>query len=388
MSLKARFRQPALIALALALAAVAWLPGRAGAEVDAVSWGLSAFDQGDPRERYSQVAAGSSHTVALKSDGNVIAWGNNQYGQCTVPDGLSGVSQIAVGAGSTVALKNDGTVIAWGNNQYGQCTVPSGLSGVTKIAGGDYHTVALKNDGTMVAWGSNTDGQCTVPTGLSRLTEIAVGDRHTVVLKNDGNVIAWGYNYFGQCTVPTGLSGVTQIAAGSDHTVVLKNDGNVVAWGDNQYGQCTVPDGLSGVTQIVGGRYFNTVALVTFADCNGNGQRDSYEMGKGWAADTNANGSIDTCDMADGDLDLSGMIDTADLSPAAARLRPLPRLPWRLRRRWRGDVRRYRVAAAELRAGGLNRALRGTQAAPITRKRAKGFEPSTFSLGITIPGPA
>ena len=74
-----------------------------------------------------------------------------------------------------------------------------------------------------------------------------------------------------------------------------------------------MPGGLSGVTQIAAGSN-HTVALVTFADCNGNGQRDSYEMGKGWAADTNANGRIDTCDMADGDLDLSGMIDTADLS--------------------------------------------------------------------------
>ncbi|MBM4007338.1 MAG: hypothetical protein FJ292_07215, partial [Planctomycetes bacterium] len=215
MNCNARFIHRTLIAFAVA--AVAWLAGRAGAEVDVVSWGIQTYDQGDVRERYSQIAAGGDHTVALKSDGTVVAWGSNSSGQRNVPSGLSGVTQIAAGGDHTVALKNDGTVVAWGSNSLGQRTVPSGLSGVTQIAGGGYHTVALKNDGTVVAWGSN------------------------------GN---------GQRNVPSGLSGVTQIAAG----------------------------------------YYHTVALVTFTDCNANGQRDSYEIGKGWAADSNANGRIDSCE--------------------------------------------------------------------------------------------
>jgi len=52
----------------------------------------------------------------------------------------------------TVALKSNGTVVAWGSNTdfngdvAGQSTVPAGLSGVVAIAAGDYHTVALKLD--------------------------------------------------------------------------------------------------------------------------------------------------------------------------------------------------------------------------------------------------
>jgi hypothetical protein len=65
-----------------------------------------------------------------------------------VPAGLSGVSAIAAGYGHTVALKSDGTVVAWGWNNYGQTDVPAGLSGVSTIAAGFYHTVALKSDGT------------------------------------------------------------------------------------------------------------------------------------------------------------------------------------------------------------------------------------------------
>jgi hypothetical protein len=80
--------------------------------------------------------------VALKNDGTVVAWGDNVYGQTTVPAGLSGVTAIAAGDG-TVALKSDGTVVVWGNNDYGQTTVPAGVSGATAIAAGYYHTVAL-----------------------------------------------------------------------------------------------------------------------------------------------------------------------------------------------------------------------------------------------------
>ncbi|MST01202.1 MAG: hypothetical protein EXS29_07820, partial [Pedosphaera sp.] len=64
----------------------------------------------------------------------------------TVPAGLSGVVAIAAGGWHTVALKQDGTVVAWGENYKGQTTVPAGLSGVVAIAAGGAHTVVLKLD--------------------------------------------------------------------------------------------------------------------------------------------------------------------------------------------------------------------------------------------------
>ena len=136
-----------------------------------------------------------------------------------------------------------GTVVAWGYNEYGQTTVPAGLTGVTAIAVGFYHTVALKSDGTVVAWGSNGSGQTTVPAGLTGVTVIGAGLYHTVAWKSDGTVVAWGYNPYGQTTVPAGLTGVTAIAADVVHTVALKSDGTVVAWGYNPDGQRTVPAG-------------------------------------------------------------------------------------------------------------------------------------------------
>jgi alpha-tubulin suppressor-like RCC1 family protein len=191
--------------------------------------------------------------VALKNDGTVVTWGNNEYGQATLPAGLNGVTAVAAGCYQTMALKNDGTVIS---NGY---TVPAGLSGVIAIAAGCYHSAALKNDGTVVIWGDNAFGQNTVPPGLIGVAAIAAGFSHTVALKNDGTVVAWGDNGYGQCSVPAGLSGVIAIAAGQYFTVALKSDGTIATWGWNYYGQTTVPEGLTDISAIAVGAY-HTVA--------------------------------------------------------------------------------------------------------------------------------
>jgi hypothetical protein len=135
------------------------------------------------------IAAGWYHTVALKDDGTLVAWGFNITGQTTVPAGLSGVKAIAAGYGHTIALKEDGTVVAWGDSSLGQTTVPAGLSGVIAIAAGSYYTVALKEDSTLVAWGDSALGQTAVPAGLSGVVAIAAGNGQTVALLNKPNTL-------------------------------------------------------------------------------------------------------------------------------------------------------------------------------------------------------
>lgn len=68
------------------------------------------------------IAAGRRHTVGLKSDGTVVAVGDNKYGQCNVSNWCDIVA-IAVGSSHTIGLKSDGTVVAVGDNEYGQCDV-------------------------------------------------------------------------------------------------------------------------------------------------------------------------------------------------------------------------------------------------------------------------
>ena len=61
----------------------------------------------------------------------------------------------------TVGLKSDGTVVATGDNYVGECDV-SGWYDIVAVSAGDCHTVGLKSDGTVVAAGYNNSGRCEV----------------------------------------------------------------------------------------------------------------------------------------------------------------------------------------------------------------------------------
>jgi hypothetical protein len=143
------------------------------------------------------------------------------YGQTDVPIGLNGVVAIAAGWSHSLALKSDGTVVAWGDNSAGQTNVPAGLTGVVAIAAGAGHSLALKSDGTVIAWGDNYWGESAVPAGLSGVVAIAAGWSHSLALKSDGTVVAWGDNSSGQTNVPAGLNGVVAIAAGYGFNLAL-----------------------------------------------------------------------------------------------------------------------------------------------------------------------
>ena len=100
--------------------------------------------------------------------------------QSDIPIGLSGVIAISEGKDFALALKSDGTVVAWGDNSKGQCKVPHGLTGVIAIAAGGFHSLALKSDGTVVTWGDNSYRQTTVPLGLTGIKSVAAGRYHSM----------------------------------------------------------------------------------------------------------------------------------------------------------------------------------------------------------------
>lgn len=118
--------------------------------------------------------------------GTIVVWGDNSRGQHNVPEGLTDVVAIAAGMYHSLALKSDGTVIAWDSKIMSQQTaVPKDLTHVVAIAAGESHSLALKSDGTVVAWGSNTAGQSSVPSDLSSVVAIAAGGFHSLALKNE-----------------------------------------------------------------------------------------------------------------------------------------------------------------------------------------------------------
>lgn len=233
-----------------------------------------------------RIACGGWHTVAICADSTVKAFGENATGQIgngnttdqstpfSVP-GLSGVVAVSAGGDQleahSMALKSNGTVWAWGSNLYGglgngstnNTTAPVQsitLTDVIAISAGGWHSVALKSDSTVWTWGWNTDGQLgdgtttdrtiagQVP-GLTGIVAIAAGTYHVLALKADGTVWAWGDNVSGQIgngTVTTdvktpvqvsGLTDVVMIKTGRFFSLAVKTDGTVWTWGENLYGQ-------------------------------------------------------------------------------------------------------------------------------------------------------
>lgn len=195
------------------------------------------------------IAASPYHSLTIKRNGTVLAWGDDGAAQSKVPPGLADVVAVAgffgtSGYGASVALKSDGTVVQWG----GASALPAGLTNVVSIATGHNHALALKNNGTVVAWPGSDGG--TPPAALKNVIAIAAGYTRSIALKSDGTVVTWGQTYSDETSMPLGLSGVIGIASGSRHSLALKSDGTVVAWGNNANGQIDVPPSLTGVVAI------------------------------------------------------------------------------------------------------------------------------------------
>jgi alpha-tubulin suppressor-like RCC1 family protein len=230
------------------------------------------------------IAAGGYHSLALKADGTVWAWGRNNYGQLgdnTTVDrytpgqvqNLTDVVAIAAGGYHSLALKSDGSVWAWGYNCYGQLGDNSSvdkytpvqvtnLTNVKSIAAGLYHSLALKTDGTARSWGYNGVGPLGDNTTINKMapvtvsnfangTIIAGGFLHSLaieVTEADNAAFAWGFNNYGQLGINNIVNQLIQaqvqnltclgdIAGGGYHSLAVKNDGTIWSWGYNNYSQ-------------------------------------------------------------------------------------------------------------------------------------------------------
>jgi alpha-tubulin suppressor-like RCC1 family protein len=277
-----------------------------------------------------QVAAGSSFSLALTSTGQLYSWGSNFSGQLgngttsstgnptpalvSSPVGSPGLTytQIAAGANFALALGSDGNIYAWGDDTFDELgngtTTPSDVpvevppsdfpNGTifTQLAAGSSHSLALTSTGSIYAWGDNDSGQLgdgtytttstpmlvqTQPTiGPVTYSGVAAGSNFSVGLTTSpGGVLAWGDNDFGQLgdgsnlftcnvgdigeptvncsnlpeqvTVPANTQFIA-VAAGYDQGYALTAGGAAWSWGYSQYGQVgdpTLPSGTAPLPQ-------------------------------------------------------------------------------------------------------------------------------------------
>lgn len=236
---------------------------------------------------YRYVSASLS-SYAIREDGKLFAWGQNDKGQLgvgnlvdsNVPMQVTEFNWLVVSAGANyfLAIRDDGKLFACGENDSGQLGdgavvfpgTPSPRSSPVQIgsdtwisvSAGENHSLAIRNDGKLFAWGGNLYGQLGIgsrygeyssPIKISddRWIAVSAGNDHSLALREDGKVFAWGRNFYGQIGDGKTSSGsfnndkyspflvaenMVAIGAGYNCSFAIKDDGRLFAWGNNSDG--------------------------------------------------------------------------------------------------------------------------------------------------------
>lgn len=226
---------------------------------------------------WKQISNGQYHTIAIKNDGTLWAWGWNQFGQLGTATFINSNipiqigtdtdwNKIAAGGAHNLAIKNDGTLWSWGNNQNGQLGINSTMNSniPTKvdndnnwkdIFAGVYVSAAIKENHSLWIWGIEGQlglgqpmGDILVPTQVGADTDwksVSFGGLFTLGLKTNNTLWSWGYGFYGELGngvtnytyfVPTQIgtsNDWSEITTGLMFAMAIKTNGTLWAWGQN-----------------------------------------------------------------------------------------------------------------------------------------------------------
>ncbi len=245
---------------------------------------------------WAGVSCGQFHTMALKTDGTLWAWGANDSGQLGLKNTAERNSPTQVEPGSTwkavscgqdftLAIKSNGTLWAWGDNSDGQLGLGTADNHVhptpaqvgtasdwTAVSCGYVDTLAVQSNGTLWGWGSNGNGelgvnntnQTNTPTQVGSATtwtavSVSGTDWYTLAIQ-DGTLWAFGHNDDYQLglgsnntndeTTPTQVgtdSTWKAVSGGGGFNLAVKADGSLWSWGYSSSGNL----GLGHMSQTV-----------------------------------------------------------------------------------------------------------------------------------------
>jgi len=235
---------------------------------------------------------GNNHSLGLRANGTLWAWGNNANGQLGDNATAAKSSPVSVVGGFTdwiqasagnsyhsLGLRANGTLWAWGSNSQGilgnntnydsssPVSVVGGFTDWVQASAGGGHSLAVRANGTLWAWGYAGSGQlgdndaAINPGGMRKSSPVSVvggftdwvqasaGGGHSLAVRANGTLWAWGYNGRGQLgdntitnrsspvSVVGGFTNWVQASAGTSHSLGLRANGTLWAWGNNSQGR-------------------------------------------------------------------------------------------------------------------------------------------------------
>jgi alpha-tubulin suppressor-like RCC1 family protein len=233
---------------------------------------------------WCKVSGGTNHSLGLRQNGTLWAWGYNGSGGLGTNNTTSSSSPVSVVGGFTdwcqlwagnknsFGIRTNGVLYAWGYNNYGRLGTgdTSNFSSPVSVVGGftDWcfvhncnHTLAVRTNGTAWAWGCGYHGQLgnglwgysfarnchsspvSVVGGFTDWCQVAGGTRHSIGLRSNGTVYTWGCNARGQLgtnnttsrnspgTIVGGFTDWCQITAGYQTQMALRTNGTIWSWG-------------------------------------------------------------------------------------------------------------------------------------------------------------
>lgn len=232
------------------------------------------------------------HVLSIGTDGNLYAWGNNQYGQLgfgdtnnqftpkkvELPNGIKPkeIASMDVDVTHSMIIGSDGNLYAWGDGHSGQLGNGS-YENLTKptlihlpndakpkiVKLGLFYSMVIADDGNLYVTGENGNSELgisgvmrtstfqkvTFPNNIKPI-DIFIEYRHSIVIGNDGNLYSWGRNYYGEvgqglvALNPTPLKVILpigvkpkDISTNKQYTMIIGTDNNIYGCGRNSNGQ-------------------------------------------------------------------------------------------------------------------------------------------------------
>ncbi|UPQ79839.1 fibronectin type III domain-containing protein [Flavobacterium azooxidireducens] len=314
-----------------------WVASDCVSSLSEWAYGGSFTTPGSATSCWQTISAGYTHSVGIKTDGTLWAWGDNGYGQLgdatttskNTPTQIGSANNwesVSASGGFTIAIKVDGSLWAWGNNTFGQLgdgtttnrTTPTLIGTANNwksVTIGEGFALAIKDNGTLWSWGYNNYGQLgdgtttnrTVPTQVGTATNwqsTAAGSGFSLAIRTNGTLWAWGYNNSGQLGDGTTTNRITpvqigtendwaNVAAGYAHSVGLKANGILYTWGNNANGQLgdgtttnkLTPTGVYDQVESIEAGWYYTVGTTTFGNMLICGQNNFGQLGDSTTSD-------------------------------------------------------------------------------------------------------